>query len=94
MDPKEKHRRYMAEKVLCDCGAYVARSNMTMHKRGRNHKKAIGIKMVELKYFEEINGDIDIKDLDRRINELEILLGILKAKKSKDNPTEKYNLNK
>ncbi len=45
-DPKykEKHLKYMKEKVLCDCGLHVARANITTHKKTLKHCNIIKIK--------------------------------------------------
>lgn len=38
---REKHNKYMCEKVSCICGFVTARSNMTKHKKSSNHTKRI-----------------------------------------------------
>lgn len=34
---RKKHREYMAQKVYCPCGIYMARGAMTYHKRSNKH---------------------------------------------------------
>jgi len=36
---RKKHNEYMCEKVFCLCGKYVARGNMSNHKKTEFHKK-------------------------------------------------------
>ena len=38
---RERHQKYMKEKVICDCGFMTSRNNMTRHKRSRNHTNRI-----------------------------------------------------
>lgn len=35
---RERHLARLKEKVACECGFTTARSNMTRHKRSRNHE--------------------------------------------------------
>ncbi len=41
---KEKHLKYMKEKILCDCKLHLARANMTTHKKTSKHCNIIKIK--------------------------------------------------
>lgn len=60
---KDKHLEYCREKIKCDCGLMVRRSNMTSHKKTQKHieyikditKKYLSLKdkydILEKKYY-------------------------------------------
>jgi hypothetical protein len=50
---KKKHKEYVSEKVLCECGRYTARSNMIKHQKTRVHQKELLKKQEEKKKQEE-----------------------------------------
>lgn len=66
---REKIKNYKSEKIRCECGKDVSRSNMSAHKRSDAHKK----------YVEE-NVDVttnEINKLKERIAKLENIFKIL-----------------
>ena len=40
-DFKKKHKQYVSEKVLCECGRYTARSNLIKHQKTTVHQKEL-----------------------------------------------------
>ena len=50
---KEKHLKYINEKILCECGKMVARVGMAKHKRCLMHQKRIAEKTGTLNQYEE-----------------------------------------
>lgn len=38
---KAKHKKYISEKILCDCGRDVQRVAMAAHKRSNIHKRLV-----------------------------------------------------
>jgi hypothetical protein len=41
LNNKEKHLKYMMEKVKCDCGDDISRCYLSKHKRTKIHKKKL-----------------------------------------------------
>lgn len=41
---KEKHKKYMVQRVECDCGKSITRCNLTTHKRTKLHERRLQTK--------------------------------------------------
>lgn len=48
-DFKNKHLQYIKEKVLCECGKLISRSNLSTHKKSKIHTKRLNENNPELK---------------------------------------------
>lgn len=38
---REKHKKYMTQKITCTCGKKIRRNYMTRHKKTKNHELAL-----------------------------------------------------
>jgi hypothetical protein len=53
---REKHLKYMREKVECSCGRTVTRGNMATHKKTKMHTTRLAEKTPDKEFIEEIKN--------------------------------------
>jgi hypothetical protein len=63
---REKHLRYMNQKIKCKCGRYIMRKHLTRHKNGPLHNRLIGEpyksnKVTLIKIKNDDDGDLVLK---------------------------------
>ena len=82
-DFKEKHLKYIQEKLACECGLMVSRVAIAKHRRTKKHLKAV--EAIEAKKPVE---HTDVK-IDEAIDFFETMLEALRSKQKymKDNDT-------
>ena len=54
MENKNKVKKYLSEKTICECGSVISRMNMSKHKRTKLHEN----KLRHNKYLQEKNDDV------------------------------------
>ena len=62
---KEKHLKYITEKLPCECGCMVTRVNWLRHAKTNKHKK-----LMEMKELNEID-DNELNNLKRQVKTLQ-----------------------
>lgn len=58
MSKREKHNKYMREKIECECGIIVSRVNLSRHRQSIQHNEILDTdlykEMIERKYDKKI----------------------------------------
>lgn len=69
---KDKHLQYCKERVMCECGKLITRTNLPRHKLNNSHKKRID------KLEKDKSNDKNIDELLQEVNRLSVLLTAMK----------------
>ncbi len=73
---KQKHLDYVNQKVLCKCGCFISRGNLSKHQLTKKHIK--NIKINEKEYVNKFNYMINLTEEDLKkyimdtINEIQL----------------------
>lgn len=72
-DPKfrERHKKYMVEKIKCECGCVRTRNNMSRHRKTNKHKKLM--KEIKLQRIDRVEKEL--KKLTKQLSRMKLLAG-------------------
>lgn len=77
---KKRHLAYVKEKIECECGKMIARSNMVTHKKSHLHINRCKVKEAENMKEKEVEDETDLEEMKKLVKELYNKIESLKIK--------------